>query len=395
MNARVRIGHVINSIGLGGVPEAAWHLLAGLSPQRYERHLFVLSQAAGEADARQQRLRRFSDAGIEVELAPPGASLLERQGALGRWLRSRRIELLHTHSYKPNLYARAAAAAQGPWTPRIVAHYHNQYDNKWEADASLAFDAQLADASAALLACSGSVAAHVQDRLGLAPGRVEVVANGVDTARFLPMERAAARRRLGLVQEEADLHRPMVGLVGRLCRQKGQDLFLRAAARLAPRWPEVRWLLVGSADAPEVERQLRELARSLGLAEPALRWLGHTQDMQAAYGALDLLVAPSRWEGFGLMLVEAMACGTPIVAARAGAIPEVLGAPPCGRLVDAEDAEGLAAAVGDVLADPALRATMSAAGLQRANAFTWQESAARLDRLYARVLAGAPQREPA
>jgi glycosyltransferase involved in cell wall biosynthesis len=382
----IRVGHVINSIGLGGVPEAAWHLLRGLPPTRYQRHLFVLSQAAGDMEARLQRLGRFSEAGIEVELAPPGASLLERQGALGRWLRRTGIDLLHTHSYKPNLHARAAAAAQGRCAPYIVAHYHNQYDNKWEADGSLAFDAQLADASDALVACSASVAQHVQERLGLDAGRVEVVPNGVDTGRFQPMERAAARQRLGLVREEADLHRPMVGIVGRLCRQKGQDLFLRAAAQLAQRWPQVHWVVIGSADEAAVGTELRELAGTLGLAEPSVRWTGHTQDMQAAYGALDLLVAPSRWEGFGLMLVEAMACGTPILGTRAGAIPEVLGESRCGRLVAAEDVDALAAAIGELLSQPGLLAEMAAAGPRRAAAFSWQESAARLDRLYARVL---------
>ena len=387
MNSRYRVGHVINSAGLGGVPEAAWHLLNGLPSERYQRHLFVWSQPAGEAEARARRLRRFSEAGITVELAPAGGSLLERQGALGRWLHRQRIELLHTHSYKPNLYARAAAAAQGPAAPRIVAHYHNQYDNKWQADGSLAFDAQLAQASAALVACSASVAGHVQDRLGLPAGAVDVIPNGVDTTRFQRMERAAARKRLGLLREPADRERPMVGIVGRLCRQKGQDLFLQAAARLAPRWPEARWLLVGAADEAATESELRALQRSLGLPATAVHWLGHTQDMQAVYSALDLVVAPSRWEGFGLMLVEAMACGTPIVAACAGAIPEVLGGAPCGRLVPPEDVEALEAAIAGVLAQPGLRTAMAAAGPVRAAAFSWRESAARLDRLYARLLA--------
>jgi glycosyltransferase involved in cell wall biosynthesis len=394
MSTRRRVGHVINTIGLGGVPEAAWQLLARLPRQEFERSLFVLSQPEGETEARRQRLQRFVDAGVAVELAPPGASRAERLGALGQWLQRQRLELLHTHSYKPNLVARPVAVEQGPGGPRIVAHYHNQYDNKWAKDDSLALDARLADVSAALVACSASVAQHVQQRLGLPPGRVEVVPNGVDTQRFQPMDRAAARRRLGLVREEADLQRPMVGIVGRLCRQKGQDLFLRAAAQLSPRWPQVRWLMVGSADDPAVQSQLGNLAASLGFSAPRLQWLGHVQDMPAVYGALDLLVAPSRWEGFGLMLVEAMACGTPIVATRAGAIPEVLGESPCGRLVATEDVGALAAAITEVLSRGELRIAMAAAGPRRAADFSWDASAAGLARLYERLLAGAARGAP-
>jgi glycosyltransferase involved in cell wall biosynthesis len=379
-----RIGHVINSIGLGGVPEAAWHLLAGLDARRYRRHLFVFSQAESEAEARAERLRRFTEAGVAVELAPAGAGLLARQAALADWLRRQRIELLHSHSYKPNLQARPVAAALRP-APRIVAHYHNQYDNKWDADASLPLDAALASGSDALLACSGAVAEHLQQRLGLAPGRVELLPNGVDTTGFRRLGRAEARQRLGLLDSPADLDRPVVGLVGRLCRQKGQDLFIDAVSRLAAARADTRWVLVGAADDAAVHSALQARAAAAGLAEPVLRWLGHRSDMPAVYSALDLLVAPSRWEGFGLMLVEAMACGTPVLGARAGAIPEVLGE--AGRLVPAEDVPALAEAIAALLDDPAELTRLAAAGPRRAAAYSWSTSVRRLEAIYEHLLA--------
>lgn len=384
-----RIGHVINSIGLGGVPEAAWHLLSGLDPRRHARHLFVLSQPAGEEDARAARLDRFAEAGVAVALAPAGAGLLARQAALLEWLRRERIELVHCHSYKPNLQARPLAAALRP-APRIVAHYHNQYDNKWAADASLALDAALADSSDALLACSAAVGEHLQQRLGLTAGRVEVLPNGVDAVRFRRLDRAEARARLGLPHDPQDLERPLVGVVGRLCRQKGQDLFIDAVARLAAARPEVDWVLVGAADEPEVQRALQQRAADAGLHAPQLRWLGHQQDMPAVYSALDLLVAPSRWEGFGLMLVEALACGTPVLGAAAGAIPEVLGE--AGALVPAEDVAALAAGITTLLDDPARLARLAAAGPRRAAEFGWAASVARLEALYARLLDGVEVR---
>ncbi|MEY2654615.1 MAG: hypothetical protein RLZZ524_1643 [Pseudomonadota bacterium] len=428
-NAPVPIAHVLNTAGLGGVPEAAWHLLTRLSPERWERHLYVMSPPAGSADhseqaaeARAERLARFEAAGIRVSASAAGDGALARQGAFGDWLHRHRIALLHTHSYKPNLQARLQAAALGPVGLPLVAHYHNQYDNKWQADGSLSLDRRLAGRSAALVACSTAVARHVEDRLGLVAGRVLVVPNGVDGTRFRPAPDAAARlaARQGLAgwlggsaDDPTLATQPWIALVGRLCRQKGQDLLLRAAARLRQAHPDARWLLVGSADDTAHRDELLALAQALKLPADRVCLPGHLQDMPALYQAIDLLVAPSRWEGYGLMLVEAMACGTPIVASRAGAIPEVVGEDPTtdtigmpgmpgmtgmtgadhpgvhgpAELVPVDDVDALAAALDRQLRDPALRAARGRAGPARAAVLGWQHSADRLDALYTELLA--------
>ncbi|MGY0194978.1 glycosyltransferase [Leptothrix sp. BB-4] len=405
-SGRVPIGHVLNTAGLGGVPEAAWQLLTRLPADRWERHLYVMSPPADSADhsgqaaeARAERLARFEAAGIRVSGSAAGDGAFARQGAFGDWLQRHRIALLHTHSYKPNLQARLQAAALGPAGLPLVAHYHNQYDNKWQADGSLPLDRQLAARSAALLACSAAVAGHVEDRLGLAAGQVLVVPNGVDGTRFRPADgagaRLAARQRLAARLQPDDpmlASRPWIALVGRLCRQKGQDLLLRAAARLRQDHPQACWLLVGSSDDTATRDMLLALAHELSLPADRVLLTGHLQDMPTLYQAIDLLVAPSRWEGYGLMLVEAMACATPIVASRAGAIPEVVGDGPDGPadLVPTEDIEALAAAIDTLLRDPVRRAARGAAGPARAATFGWQRSADQLDALYARLLQGAP-----
>jgi glycosyltransferase involved in cell wall biosynthesis len=411
--APIPIAHVLNTAGLGGVPEAAWQLLTRLPAERWERHLYVMSPPAGSADhseqaaeARAERLARFEAAGIRVSGSVAGDGPLARQGAFADWLHERRIALVHTHSYKPNLQARLQAAALGPVGLPLVAHYHNQYDNKWQADGSLPLDRRLAERSAALVACSAAVASHIQDRLGLGAGRVLVVPNGVDAERFHPADprggRLAARQRLaaplGISADDPTLAtQPWIALVGRLCRQKGQDLLLRAAARLRTAHPDARWLLVGSADDSASRDDLLALAQALKLPPDRVSLPGHVQDMPSLYQAIDLLAAPSRWEGYGLMLVEAMACGTPIVASRAGAIPEVVGddrpgAPPGppgpASLVAVDDVDALAAALDTLLRDPALRAARGAAGPARAGQLGWQPSADRLDALYTELLRG-------
>lgn len=394
---RVRVGHVLNTIGLGGVPEVAGALLCRLPADRFERHLFVLNQPEGEAEARAARLARWVDAGVQVRFADVQGGVLGRQAALATWLSDWQIQVLHTHSYKPNLHARLAALALGDPGLRIVAHYHNQYDNKWAADGSLTLDARLAARTDALLACSHAVARHLVERLGVAPSEVQVLTNGVDTDRFRRIDPVEARRRLGLAEPEAA--GPWIGVVGRLCHQKGQDLFLEAAALLARDLPQARWLLIGAADEADHEAALRARAEALGLAPARLHWLGHCQDMPAAYSALDLLVAPSRWEGFGLMLVEALACGTPIVACRVGAVPEVLaGSGPRSRLVPPEDVPALATAIAAAVAPASSGSASGGAAPAAAHAertvprFSWDRSAAELATLYQRLVDRPPRR---
>jgi len=405
------IGHVLNTAGLGGVPEAAWQLLTRLPAARWERHLYVMSPPASSADqtdqaaqARAERLARFEAAGIHVSGCVAGDGPLARQAAFGEWIHRHRIALLHTHSYKPNLQARLQAAALGPTGLPLVAHYHNQYDNKWQADGSLALDRQLAERSAALVACSTAVAGHVEERLGLAAGRVVVVPNGVDGERFRPAAdaaaRVAARQRLlpqlgwtaGDEDPEGLASQPWIALVGRLSRQKGQDLLLRAAARLRHAHPEARWLLVGSADDTATRDELLALAAALRLPANRVSLPGHLQDMPTLYQGIDLLAAPSRWEGYGLMLVEAMACGTAIVASRAGAIPEVVGDGELAdrdrpaELVASDDVDALAAAIGGLLRDPERRHALGRAGPARVATLGWQRSADRLGALYDELL---------
>src|SRR6185295_17503278 len=112
------------------------------------------------------------------------------------WLVREGVDLVHTHSYRPNLQGRLAALPLRASGTRIVAHYHNTYDDKWEKEGTLTLERHLCAATDRVLACSEAAAAHVRDSLGVAPERLTVVPNGVETARFAGGDRAAARAAL-------------------------------------------------------------------------------------------------------------------------------------------------------------------------------------------------------
>lgn len=195
--------------------------------------------------------------------------------------------------------------------------------------------------------------------LGLRAPHVMVIPNGFDTRRFHPDAQAGARQRAiwGLPPET-----PVLGIVGRLDPVKDHPTFLRTAARVSRERPDTRFVCVGAG--PGYYRQsLQDQALALGLGDKVL-WPGNCEDMPAAYNALTLLILSSTDEGFPNAIGEAMACGIPCVATRAGDAAELIGQ------------TGLVAAVGDdqelsrgalaLLAEPAPeRAARSRAAVAR------------------------------
>jgi glycosyltransferase involved in cell wall biosynthesis len=169
-----------------------------------------------------------------------------------------------------------------------------------------------------------------------------------------------------------------VGL-GRLVPIKGFDLLVRALPAVAARIPSARVLLVG--DGAE-RRHLEAIAAALGVTE-RLRLTGELMDVTTPLAAADVLAVPSRNEGMGRVIVEGMAIGIPVVATAVGGIPDVVTDGECGRLVEPNDIDALAAALIELGRDDALRRKLGEAGERRAEAFAAPVASAKLLAVYA------------
>lgn len=185
-----------------------------------------------------------------------------------------------------------------------------------------------------------------------------VVMHGVDTATFRPApNKAALRRRLGLDPEAT-----LIGCFGRIRAQKGVDLLVDAALRLLPDRPKVQVIFTGRVTDDQRGFYDAERTRiaAAGLSD-RIRFLGERpwEEVPDYYAALDLFVAPARWEGFGLTPLEAMASGVPVVASRVGAFEALVSDGDTGSLVARDDAAALTAALASWLDDPA---ALAAAG---------------------------------
>ena len=316
------IAHVLGTPGTGGVPVVAHALLRGLPPG-WRRHLYYLTDRTTDPQRRDATVRALEADGIVVRLVPQDVARDKAQvvDRVARWVADDDVRLVHTHSTRPNRYGRLAALAV-PGT-RVVAHYHNHYDDKWDADpAALELERLLAPQTHQAVACSASVRDHVVSRLGLPADRVAVLRNGVDAARFAGGDGARVRAALGVA---ADVR--VVGAVGRICPQKAPDDVLEALLpRLAggPDGARTELWFVGAPDDAALADRVRRRAQAAGVGD-RVRLLGYRADVADVYAALDVVVLASRWEGFGLVVAEALAAGRPVVATDVGGVVEASG----------------------------------------------------------------------
>lgn len=247
-------------------------------------------------------------------------------------------------------------------------------------------EAELARCSDLILASTGEEVGQLADLYAAEPDRVEVVPPGVDHRVFHPGDPAAARAALGLEDRRVLL------FAGRIQPLKGLDLAVGALAELDA--PDVTLVVVGGpsgGDGADELARIRELVEELNVGAQVRFVRPQPQGVLADYyRAADVCLVPSRSESFGLVALEAAACGTPVAAAGVGGLRSLVVDGVTGFLVDERDPKAFARPIRRLLEDPALAATMSARAETRSLGFSWDMTAARLRRLYADLSASAP-----
>lgn len=292
--------------------------------------------------------------GAEVARWPagraPDARVAAEVLALGRIVRRFAPDVVHLHSSKAGLAGRLALRGRAPtifqpngWSFHALSGGVRRLAVRWERSAARWTD---------VVVCVSADEQRAGAEIGYA-GALRLLPNAVDLGRLRPAgaeDRLAARRELGL----ADV--PTVVTVGRLCRQKGQDLLLRAWAGVGERLPQARLVLVGDGpDGPALREQAPEGVLFAGQRPDVERWLA----------AADVVALPSRWEGMAFVLLEAMAAGRCVVSTDVEGMREALGS--AGTAVVArEDPAALAQAILERLLDPALAAEEGARARRRA-----------------------------
>ena len=271
----------------------------------------------------------------------------------------------------------------------LVSTFHTLARVKAEAserepDRRVRAEAEVIGCSDVILASCTDEAAQLERLYGAIPGRVEVVPPGVDHDCFVPGDRLAARSFVGLGP-----HAPVLLFVGRIQPLKGLDVAIAALAALDH--PRAMLVVVGGPSGPDGAEELKRaecLARDLGV-RGRVRFVAPQPHRQLAvwYRAADVCLVPSRSESFGLVALEAAACGTPVVAAAVGGLRSLVDHGHTGFLVEGRDPAAFAAYAGEILDNPVVAAEMGAAAAARTSRYRWSITAARLRRLYADLTA--------
>jgi D-inositol-3-phosphate glycosyltransferase len=251
-----------------------------------------------------------------------------------------------------------------------------------------------AEAEAEIIACSDAVLAscsveaeQIAALYGAEPSRVRVVPPGVDHAYFGPGNRTQARRALGLPDSGS-----LLLFVGRIQPLKGADLAVRVLAALRDE-SEPCWLVVvGGPSGPRGQRaydELLVLAAQLGVAD-RLRMIAPQPHelLSSFYRAADICLVPSRSESFGLVALEAAACGTPVVAAAVGGLTTLVESGETGFLVEDRTADAFVGPVRQILDDPLLAERFGTNSARRARGYTWRRAAARLAVIHDELVTG-------
>jgi starch synthase len=305
------------------------------------------------------------------------------------------LDLVHSHTWYANLAGHLSKLLHG--IPHVVTAHSLEPRRPWKAEQleggyriSCWVERTAYAAADAIIAVSHGMRADVLDCYPeLDPARVHVVHNGIDTDYYHPVTSTEV-----LTEHGIDPARPIVVFVGRITRQKGVGHLVAAAHAIDPDAQLV--LCAGAPDTPEIADEVGSAVARLSASRSGMFWIQQmlpTASVRELLSHATVFVCPSVYEPLGIVNLEAMACGTAVVASDVGGIPEVVADGETGLLVHYTEADpgafehDLAGAINAVLADPARAGAFGAAGRQRAiREFSWTTAAERTVRIYHSVL---------
>lgn len=308
-----------------------------------------------------------------------------------------RYDVVHAHYW---LSGWAAELARRYWATPFIQMFHTtaHMKNAVSAQADRETDLRLRTEKRLLTLANGIIAANPDERadliwrMGVPTDKVCTIPPGVDLALFRPLDRAESRAQIGLAPDER-----VVLFVGRIDPIKGIDTLIEAAqlllSRETPQRPPTFVIVGGDLDddgAPIGPLALvADAIRERGIAANFRLVGSQPQDeLPVFYAAADVVAVPSRYESFGLVAVEALACGVPVVASRAGGLRFTIDEGVAGLLVKSQSPEALANGLGTVLDDDALRAAMSTAARPSVMRYDWSNIARQVMHVYRRLANG-------
>ena len=363
-----KILHIIGGGEVGGAEQHVLSLLNSLDHSRFSPFLACLSYGPFEALAHESNIptRTFSMR-YPLDLFPLPNLL--------RWIQQKEINLIHTHGSRANLLGRLGAKWLGlPCLTTVHSSLAHDYLSPWSARMAIGLDRLTLPLTSGII----TVSEHLAQEVSLRGGQnITTIYNGQSPLSFdnPSFSRSQFRKHWGIPENAL-----VIGTIGRLHPTKGHTYLIQAVTQLSLRLPNLHLLLVG--DGPLRQDLVSEL-QSNPIPYTLTGYLPHAYK---ALPAMDLFVLPSISEGMGLVLLEAMKAGVPIVASAIGGIPEVVRPGKDGLLVPPGDVPGFVAACASIINNPTLAKSLVLSGQDRWPLFSIETMVRETELVYSRFL---------
>lgn len=374
----IRVGHVVTNLWDGGIERIVLQIATGLPPEKFATYVYALTPD-------NPWKREFEICGIPVRTY----SSRNRGGFLRTFwpnlrtviqlaldLKKDRIRILNSHDFFPGIMGRSAAYLSG--IPNVYTTLHNTYD--WLTPRHGLVNRIFAHGTKRVISVSKACLQASQGRDKISHERYIVIPNGVDNRRFYP--RADAKSRL-----LSELGWPddsfIIGNVGTLSPRKDQATLIRAFSLAASSHPSLRLVIVGSQRKHEMGTaiELQQLAQSTNLADK-IRFLSERKDIETLEAGFDVFCMPSRVEGFGLALIEAMLSGVPTTVSNIAVFKEIASEDGASLFHNVGDHQELSRLLIQLYTEPSLRKRLSNLGLQVGRRYTLQRMLDNYAQLY-------------
>lgn len=370
----VNIFHLMKMKGVSGSENHLLSLLRGMDRREFCFHVGILAELR-HIPLLQGYRQTLIEAGVAVSFFPMrkflDLSLILR---LRRYMREHRIELVHTHLIHADLYGTLAAKAAR--IPTIISSRHN--DDRFRRHILLIWlNRLLARWQTKIIVISDWVGRFLQEVEGIPAAKIARIHYGLESKPIEAFADPAYIRQQFQIPDGV----PILGTIGRLTAQKGQIYLLQAVSLIKKDIPDVRVVIIGEG---ELRSDLEQHAKTLDITTQVI-FTGsrnHRETIRLLSG-MDVFVFPSLWEGFGLVLLEAMALKKAIVASNVSAIPESVQDGKTGILVPPQNSQALAEASLRLLKNPEFAQTMGTSGYVRLqHSFSVSQMVRNTDSLY-------------
>ena len=371
-----KILHITKMKGISGSENHLFTLLSGLNHDQFEVSLSILAEPQHRPLLEDFR-ENLSNAGVTVSIVTITRHLdIGLIWRLRQEMLRQRVDIVHTHLIHADLHGTIAAKLAGVAT--ILSSKHNDDDFRHNPVIGR-LNRLLTRLHTKSVVISDWIGTFNRDVEGVPAEKIVRIHYG------LQPETVTCHADPDFLRREFDIpaHAPVIGTIGRLTEQKGHTYWLDALKPVIAEFPDLRVFFIGNG---ELQESLEQQARQLGIAQNLI-FTGYRTDALKLLSGFDFFVFPSLWEGFGLVILEAMALKKAVIGSRISAIPESVGDGETGILVPAKDVDGLTQAMQKLLRDPALARSMGDAGFRRLQTeFTVEKMVHETEQLYCEVL---------